>query len=97
MRLAWLSKHSRRDVARSVDRMVLASDGVPGDYVFMHDGAHWQDDAAKSVFHPMFTTATNEAAAAIMVAQFTSSNMPALINGVPSANDGVFQRSEGMT
>lgn len=97
MRLAWLSKHSRRDVARSVDRMVLAFDGVPGDYVFMHDGSHWRDDAATSVFHPMFTTATNEAAAAILVAQFTSSNVPALINGVPSVNDGVFQRSEGMT
>jgi putative transcriptional regulator len=90
MRLAWLSMRARRDIARAVDRMLLNSDGDPGDYVFKHDGTHWKEEAAD----PLLTTATTEAAAAILQAQLTSS----LASGLTiSANDGIFQRSEGMT
>lgn len=66
MRLAWLTKYARREIARSVDRMVQAREGVPGDYVYVHDGMRWTDDAANSVFQPLFTSARSEAADAIM-------------------------------
>lgn len=90
MRLAWLSMHSRRDIARAVDRMVRSSDGFPGDYVFEHDGTQWKELTA----NPLLTTAITEAAAAISLAQLTSSMPPGL---TISANEGIFQRSEGMT
>lgn len=99
MRLAWLSMHARRDLARAVDRMVLARDGLPGDYVFMLDGTRWTDDAANSVFRPMFTNATQEAAKAISFAQYTSATAPAGVSNATGylANAGITQKSEGMT
>lgn len=94
VRLAWLSVHSRRDVARAVDRMLLAGDGDPADYVFRHDGAHWAEEKTNPMLEAHFITATTEAVEAILIAQLTSS----LASGLTiSANDGTFQRSEGMT
>ena len=99
MRLAWLSVHARRDLPRAVDRMRVAYDGIAGSYVFTYDGAHWRDDAARSIFLPMFTIASTEAAMAIRVAQFTSSAAPTILSGATPANGGIFKtkRKEGMT
>jgi len=73
MRLAWLCKHGRRDLARVVDRMVRANDALRGSYVFAHDGKKWVDDTVRSVFVPMVNVAYQEAAQVIESAKSTSS------------------------
>jgi len=73
MRLAWISKHSRRDILRAVDQ-ILAAEGDPkGNYVFAFDGGKWHDDAHKSVFVPMAEMARAETAAVLVRFMVTSS------------------------
>ncbi len=91
MRLAWLGKHSRRNVARAVDRMVQSADyDDSGDYMFVHDGVRWQEDNSGS----QVTAAADEAAVAIQHAQLTSSSRG---DALRYFADRLDERSEGMT
>ena len=61
LRLAWLARFARRELARAVDRMVRDGDYPTGDYVFAFDGSKWVDDAVRSVFLPLAVSAITEA------------------------------------
>lgn len=45
VRLAWLERHSRRDLAHAVKRMTTAQSSIPcHTYVFHFDGSQWHQD-----------------------------------------------------
>lgn len=96
LRLAWLNKHARRALSRTLDMMTRATDDVAGDYVFEFTGSEWVDDAAKSVFLPLISEAHATAVAAIGMAMLTSS---ASVGGVtlPQSHNGLAPMQAGIT
>jgi putative transcriptional regulator len=53
LRLAWLNKHSRRDLNKAVEKMLCDRDFVSHGYVFEYVNGEWRDVSSANALEPI--------------------------------------------